>query len=71
VLWFGADRQLLTEARDGPGFAQLLVRALMFRLGALTEKANDVDPACLSELALFAPVVDLVEHQVAEDSPRN
>jgi uncharacterized protein (TIGR02569 family) len=59
LLWFGADRRLL--ALGGADLPQLLVRALMFRLAALTEKARDVHPACLAELALFPPVLDLVE----------
>jgi hypothetical protein len=59
LLWYGADRHLL--ALGGADFGQLLVRALMFRLAALTERARELDPFCLSELALFRPVLDAVE----------
>jgi uncharacterized protein (TIGR02569 family) len=66
LLWYGADHHLLTRGDRGPHFGQLLVRALMFRLIALTEQARDVDPACLSELSLFTPVIGAVERLVAE-----
>jgi uncharacterized protein (TIGR02569 family) len=59
LLWYGADRRLLSLG--GADFGQLLVRALMFRLVALTEQARELDPSCLSELALFRPVLDAVE----------
>jgi uncharacterized protein (TIGR02569 family) len=66
MLWFGADHQLLTRDDHGPDFGQLLVRALIFRLAALTEQARDVGPSCLSELSLFPPVIGAIERLAAE-----
>jgi uncharacterized protein (TIGR02569 family) len=63
LLWFGAGPELVTAvSRDVPDFGQLLARAVIFRLIALTEKVREVGLACLSELEEFRPVIDIVEH---------
>lgn len=43
----------------------MLVRALLFRLVALTENARDIDRSRLSELSLFTPVINTLEQLVA------
>jgi uncharacterized protein (TIGR02569 family) len=65
MLWFGAGPELMRRSRPDAGFAQLLVRALIFRLIALTEHARDVGSVDLAELQLFSPVVAAVEQRVA------
>lgn len=55
--------ELVSLAWTGADFAQLLVRALIFRLVALNEQARELDPRCLAELALFAPVVERLVRQ--------
>lgn len=69
MLWFGAGSELMASGGLGAvEFPQMLVRALIFRLVALTEKSRELDPACLSELQLFTPVISAVEHAVAQRS---
>ena len=65
LLWFGADRRVLVARADTDGFAQMLVRALMFRLVALTEGARDDGSGCLSELSVFDPVIDTLERVIS------
>jgi uncharacterized protein (TIGR02569 family) len=61
LLWFGAGPELLALGHQHSDFPQMLVRAVVFRLVALTERAREIDPSCLSELQLFAPVVRTIE----------
>ena len=65
LLWFGAEPELVSAAGPDGDFGQLLVRALIFRLVALTERARDEGPSWLSELQPFVPVVGTVEQLVA------
>ncbi|MEY9932945.1 hypothetical protein ABH926_007598 [Catenulispora sp. GP43] len=61
LLWFGAGPDQLALASTGADFPQMLVRALLFRLVALNEKARSFGMECLDgELELFEPVVALV-----------
>jgi uncharacterized protein (TIGR02569 family) len=69
ALWHHAVDQLMTSAGHGRDFLQLLVRAALFRLVALTEKARDLDPSCLSDLALFTPVIRTVERLATRNTP--
>ena len=52
MLWFGGHAIVPLIPRTST-FSQLLVRAALFRLGALNERARTVDPACLDELPTF------------------
>lgn len=52
LLWFTWDDILPLIPRTAI-FSQLLVRAALFRLGALNERARTIDPACLDDLARF------------------
>lgn len=61
LVWFGADRDLVTYGAQHPDFPQMLVRALLFRLVALTERDRETNPSFLRELQLFTPVVRIVE----------
>lgn len=61
LLWFGADRDLLGLADGGRDFPQMLVRAVIFRLVALSEQARTFGPGCLDELTQFTRVVAEVE----------
>jgi uncharacterized protein (TIGR02569 family) len=61
LLWYGADRGLLTLAGTTPEFPQLLVRALIFRLVAHNEQARLSEALSPDELAQFAAVVSEVE----------
>jgi uncharacterized protein (TIGR02569 family) len=65
LLWFGAEPDLVSSAGPDGDFGQLLVRALIFRLVALTERARDEGQSCLTELQPFLPVVGTVEQLVA------
>jgi uncharacterized protein (TIGR02569 family) len=58
LLWYGAGPDLVALAGKGADFPQMLVRALVFRLVALNEKARTFGRECLDgELELFVPVV--------------
>jgi uncharacterized protein (TIGR02569 family) len=61
LLWYGADRGLLTLAGTKPGFPQLLVRALIFRLVAHNEHARLSEASSLDELARFEAAAREVE----------
>jgi uncharacterized protein (TIGR02569 family) len=62
LLWYGADRVVAKRTgQDSTDFAQLLVRALIFRLIAHTERARELDLACLSELELFDSAISAAE----------
>lgn len=65
VLRSGAGEGLLVRGGDGAGFAQPLVRALLFRLVALTERAREDGPSCLAELPLLTAAGSAVERVVA------
>lgn len=51
MLWFGGE-DIMPFIPRTPTFSQLLVRAALFRLGALNEQAR-VNPACWDELPTF------------------
>ena len=61
LLWFDADPDLLRLASSSPDFPQLLVRALIFRLVALNERARHTDAGLRDELARFDSAVSSVE----------
>jgi uncharacterized protein (TIGR02569 family) len=69
ALWYDTGDQLMTSTGHGRDFLQMLVRAVMFRLIALTEKARDLDPSCLSDLALFTPVIRTIERLATPNTP--
>ena len=52
MLWF-TEEDIVPLIPCTPTFSQLLVRAALFRLGALNERARTVDPAGLDELSIF------------------
>ncbi|MGI8679014.1 MAG: hypothetical protein ACR2LX_10075 [Jatrophihabitans sp.] len=58
-------QQISRPAWAGPDFAQLLVRALIFRLVALNERARGTGASSLAELPLFARAIDTVDELVA------
>jgi uncharacterized protein (TIGR02569 family) len=65
LLWFGAGPELIELASTGAEFPQMLVRALVFRLVALNERARLFGAECLDgELELFEPVVGYVRELV-------
>lgn len=65
LLWFGAGPELIELASTGAEFPQMLVRAMVFRLVALNEKARLFGVECLDgELELFEPVVGYVRELV-------
>lgn len=65
LLWFGAGPDLVALASTGADFPQMLVRALLFRLVALNEKARSFGMECLDgELEPFEPVVAYVRELV-------
>jgi uncharacterized protein (TIGR02569 family) len=60
LLWYGAGPDLLALAESSPDFPQLLVRALIFRLVAMNERARETaDPRV--ELAGFDAAAAAVE----------
>jgi uncharacterized protein (TIGR02569 family) len=61
LLWFDAEPELLTLARSSPDFPQMLVRALMFRLVTMNERARDTAGDLHDELARFDMVASSVE----------
>lgn len=52
LLWFDADRDLLSTAASGTQFGQYLVRAAIFRLVALNEQVRDGDRSAFTELPM-------------------
>ncbi len=52
MLWYAWD-EVVPLIPQTPTFLQLLVRAALFRLGALNERARMTDPDCLDELPTF------------------
>lgn len=69
LLWYDGDRQLTAAWAAGNDSAQLLVRALIFRLVAATEAAREGATADLAGLAAFDPVIDFVDDVVASTHP--
>ena len=61
LLWFGADPELLNRADSSPDFPQLLVRALIFRLVAMNERARETAADLRDELAGFDVTASAVE----------
>jgi uncharacterized protein (TIGR02569 family) len=61
LLWHGAGPDLVSLPWTGADFAQLLVRAAIFRLIALTERDRAAGPVNPEELAEFVPVLELLE----------
>ncbi len=61
LLWFGAGPELLRLADSSPDFPQLLVRALIFRLVAMNERARDTAADPRDELAAFHQTAAAVE----------
>ena len=61
VLWFGAGKALLQRAADEARTVQTLLRALIFRLIALNERAR-VDALALDELAQFNAAASMIEN---------
>lgn len=60
VLWHGAGKALLKRAADESETGHLLVRALVFRLIALNERAR-VDPLVLDELPHFTAAASMID----------
>lgn len=60
VLWYGAGQDLLQRVAHEAGSVQDLVRALVFRLIALNERAR-FDPVVLDELPQFAAAASMIE----------
>ena len=61
LLWFDAEPDLLRLAASSPDFPQLLVRALIFRLVAMNERARDTAADLRDELASFDVAASSVE----------
>ncbi len=61
LLWHGAGPELVSLAWTGADFGQLLVRAAIFRLVALTERDRETGRTSPAELAEFAPVLELLD----------
>ncbi len=63
LLWWGADASLLDDVGGASGWDQLLVRAAIFRLVALDERARQDDADVRAQLAGFDRVVAVIEHR--------
>jgi uncharacterized protein (TIGR02569 family) len=61
MLWFGADRGLLSTAAIGTQFRQYLVRAAIFRLVAFNERARADQIVDLDELTMFERVIGEID----------
>jgi uncharacterized protein (TIGR02569 family) len=61
LLWFDAGPDLLRLAEHPPDFPQLLMRALIFRLVAMSERARDTGADLGDELAVFDEATSSVE----------
>jgi prepilin-type processing-associated H-X9-DG protein len=61
LLWFDAAPELLRFAQSSPDFPQFLLRALIFRLVAMNERARDTVVDLGDELASFDWAASAVE----------
>lgn len=60
ILWHGEDATLIHHASRDERFPAMLVRALLFRLGALNERRRLLGDVSLTELALMQRAIEIV-----------
>lgn len=60
LLWHGADTGLIYQASRDGRFPDMLVRALLFRLGAFNERRRDLKDVSVTELDSMQRGIDLI-----------
>ncbi|MFP8959225.1 phosphotransferase [Streptomyces nanhaiensis] len=66
LLWFGPPPGLLVVGSDRPGWWQMLVRALIFRLVAYSELVGPSGQAWADEVARYVRATGVVRHRLGD-----